>query len=528
MSGYRIFGLGLLSLISLSSHATTTSTTDTFPKSCLSNPDLPRDWSLVGGLNYGRVAVGTSLGKTLIIKNGMCAPSVTFNKISFSTGFSANAGKAPPATITLKPGESYSFEVLFKPTAIQSYRGTVAVYSDRGNKSSNATGTGIANIGIALSANLNFDNVTQGESKTLPLTISNPGTSSLSVSSISYPAGFSGAWSGTVAAGTSQIVSVEFKPVAVQAYSGSIIVNSNKTTGNNQATVQGAGVAPVVVTGSNTLVTTDNQTHTYYYRAPAVATPAAGRPVLIFLHGDGGTGASGSQAFYPFTDPDGVLIVSPSGTAKTWSHYAADVAGQAQDSQFIEKIVQMLKTGQFNGQRIDTRRIYLTGVSRGAYMPYYLLQRSGTRNQFAAVAINAGLVYCQAGDAECSDTFGSNLHSATAAIIHVHGTNDTAVAPAPLAMPHSPINWNEDWKVFNPLKFFAYKNGCFDSSLASQNARQINSFTTSAGKVATGYDLQPKGASCTKYQLYLVTDGGHVPKGMEKTIWDFLKQYSTP
>lgn len=530
MHAHRLFGLSLLGLLSLHSHAATlgTTTVDTFPRSCLSNPDLPRDWSLVGGMNYGRVVVGYSLVKTLTIKNGMCAPSVTFNQISFSSGFSANAGKNPPASLTLKPGQSYSFEVQFKPTLIQGYRGTIAVYSSRGNKSTSASGTGIANIGIELSGNLNFDTVMQGESKTLPLSISNPGTSTLKVSSISYPAGFSGAWSGNIAAGSSQLVSVQFSPNAVQAYGGMLSVNSNKTIGSHQATLQGAGIAPVVVSGSNTIATTDNQIHTYYYRAPAVATPAAGRPVLIYLHGDGGTGASGSQAFYPFTDPDGTLIVSPSGTNKTWSHYAADVAGQAQDSQFIEKIVQQLKTGQFNGQRIDTKRIYLAGSSRGAYMPYYLLQRSGTRNQFAAVAINAGLVYCQAGDAECSGAFGNNLHSATTPIIHVHGSNDTAVAPPPLAVPHNPINWNEDWKVFNPIKFFAFKNGCFDNSLASQNARQINSFITSAGKTATGYDLQPKGASCSKYQLYIVTEGGHVPRGMEKTIWDFLKQYSSP
>jgi formylglycine-generating enzyme required for sulfatase activity len=74
------------------------------------------------------------------------------------------------------------------------------------------------------------------------------------VSGIAYPSGFSGAWSGTIAAGASQNVVVTFTPTAEQAYSGNITVNSNAAGGAEKWAVSGVGVVPpsanmVTVTG---------------------------------------------------------------------------------------------------------------------------------------------------------------------------------------------------------------------------------------------------------------------------------------
>ena len=54
---------------------------------------------------------------------------------------------------------------------------------------------------IGLSGNLDFSNVTVGSSSQSTLTINNTGNSTMTVTGISYPSGFSGAWSGTIAAG---------------------------------------------------------------------------------------------------------------------------------------------------------------------------------------------------------------------------------------------------------------------------------------------------------------------------------------
>ena len=66
---------------------------------------------------------------------------------------------------------------------------------------------------IALSGNLAFGNVAVNTTATRTLTIGNTGTAPLTVSGISYPAGFSGNFaSGTIAPGGSQSVTVTFAP----------------------------------------------------------------------------------------------------------------------------------------------------------------------------------------------------------------------------------------------------------------------------------------------------------------------------
>ena len=102
----------------------------------------------------------------------------------------------------------------------------------------NLSGTGLA-----------FGNVVVGSTKTGTLTIQNTGTAALTVTNISYPSSvFTGAWSGTVAAGASQNVAVTFSPAAAQSYSGNITVNSSATVGTNTIAVSGAGtVAPTRV-----------------------------------------------------------------------------------------------------------------------------------------------------------------------------------------------------------------------------------------------------------------------------------------
>jgi len=105
---------------------------------------------------------------------------------------------------------------------------------------------------INLSGNFAFGDVIVSKTKQMTLIIQNTGNSTLTVSSISYPAGFSGSWSGTIAAGSSQNVTVTFSPTVVQAYSGTITVNSDKTDGINTVTISGNGIAdPCQCTDTN-------------------------------------------------------------------------------------------------------------------------------------------------------------------------------------------------------------------------------------------------------------------------------------
>ncbi len=118
---------------------------------------------------------------------------------------------------------------------------TCAVTLD-GDKTVTANYTAITKT-IRLTGDMAFGNVTVGQSATSTLTIHNDGNSLLTISSVSFPSGFSGTWSGSIAAGGSRDVTVTFSPTVVQSYSGTITVNSDRTSGTHTMACSGTGVA---------------------------------------------------------------------------------------------------------------------------------------------------------------------------------------------------------------------------------------------------------------------------------------------
>jgi hypothetical protein len=118
----------------------------------------------------------------------------------------------------------------------------------------NATGATMANSGawwristvaatriIAVTGNLAFGNAQVGTTGSSALTIINTGNSPLTVSSIGYPPGFAGDWSGSIAPGGAQSVAVTFLPAAAVIYGGTVTVNANHTSGINAIAVSGTG-----------------------------------------------------------------------------------------------------------------------------------------------------------------------------------------------------------------------------------------------------------------------------------------------
>ena len=95
--------------------------------------------------------------------------------------------------------------------------------------------------GISLSGNLAFGSVLTGASAQRTFTIYSTGTYALTVTNISLPAGFSGNWSGMIAAGGSQNVTITFSPTALKTYGGNLTVNSDSVAGTNTLAVSGTG-----------------------------------------------------------------------------------------------------------------------------------------------------------------------------------------------------------------------------------------------------------------------------------------------
>ncbi len=89
---------------------------------------------------------------------------------------------------------------------------------------------------------LRLADVIVGQSGTSTFTIRNNGNSPLTISSIQYPTGFSGAFAGVIPAASSQIVTVTFAPSSVGSFSGTVLVNSDAISGTSTFTISGTGI----------------------------------------------------------------------------------------------------------------------------------------------------------------------------------------------------------------------------------------------------------------------------------------------
>jgi uncharacterized delta-60 repeat protein len=192
--------------------------------------------SLSGNLSFGNIIVGASTNRVLTLNNLGIVP-LTVSGIICPAGFScAWSG-------TIASGSSVAVTVTFAPTTTNVYNGTLTVDSDAtsGTSTSPITGTGVARV-ISLSGNLSFGNVVVGGSKIRLLTISNLGNLPLTVSGISYPSGFTGDWSGTIAGAGCTNVTVIFTPTATNVYNGYLVVNSDATSGTGSVPVAGTSL----------------------------------------------------------------------------------------------------------------------------------------------------------------------------------------------------------------------------------------------------------------------------------------------
>jgi ribosomal protein L18E len=204
--------------------------------------------SLSGNMNFGNVSVGSSSQQTLTISNTGNS-SLTVSQINLPLGFSSNF----PGVISA--GSSQNVTVTFAPTTATSYSGTITVLSNAtsGTNTISCSGTGTAApiIIIGVSGNLAYGNWTVGSTSSLQtLTIANSGNATLSVTGITYPAGFTGSYSGNIAAGSSVNVAVYFSPTAATSYWGTVTVNSNATSGTNTISCSGTGINPVPTVSS--------------------------------------------------------------------------------------------------------------------------------------------------------------------------------------------------------------------------------------------------------------------------------------
>lgn len=231
--------------------------------------------------SYTTPATTTSdSGSTFNVVVSNTAGSVTSNAATLTVNLAVTAPKitTQPSSQTVIAGQTATFAVTATGTAPLSYQwqkngaaisgATAATYatpstttSDNGSQFnvaiSNSAGSVTSSVATltvnaatyllnASQTTLSFGNINTGSSSSLPVTLTNSGNSSVTVSSVGISgAGFtaSGVTAGTILkAGQSATLTVDFAPATAGSVTGSVTVASNASNSPSVISLSGSGV----------------------------------------------------------------------------------------------------------------------------------------------------------------------------------------------------------------------------------------------------------------------------------------------
>lgn len=200
--------------------------------------------------DFGSVLVGTTASRTVTLTNSG-AGTANVTAVNSSNSSFGVANLALPATIA--PGASFDVSLTYLPSSTGSASGTVSFISNATNSPTTVSVTGsgtsgaVAQIGVS-PASINFGSIIVNTSANRTLTISNPGTASLSVTSAAV-SGTSFSISGatfplSINAGGSSPLTVTFAPTTTGNKTGNITISSNATNQISPVNLSGSATAP--------------------------------------------------------------------------------------------------------------------------------------------------------------------------------------------------------------------------------------------------------------------------------------------
>ena len=233
-------------------------------------------------------------------------------------------------------------------------------------------------------------------------------------------------------------------------------------------------------------------------------------PLVIVLHGavQGAANAQSMSGMSALADKEKFIAVYPNGTGKLPTWNAGNCCGYAQrenvdDIAFLRALIAKLE----KDYAIDTKRIYVTGISNGAMMSYRAACEMADR--VAAVAPVEG-----AQNVPCKPT-------APVSVIVFHGTADRLVPfdggeSAFQVGPH-----RTDTSVAETVAFWVKENGCAPAP-KSELTTEVHIDTYSGCKDGTGV------------ALYAIQGGHHMWPGASMSgvqlsatdvMWKFFAQH---
>lgn len=262
-------------------------------------------------------------------------------------------------------------------------------------------------------------------------------------------------------------------------------------------------------------VTSASLSRSFVLHAPGAAV-AQNLPVMIVMHGDGGSGANikGYSGFDAVADAQNFMAVYPNAISGSWNRYVDNIPGDAglgnpnapDDVLFISDLIDYLCTTY----GINKNKVFACGHSAGGFMAYNLALQLPTK--IAAFAPVAGSLW---GDnAYITQKLGAGFVKVP--IYHVHGDADGTVDyPDP---DFTPVAWAE-W----PLSGFSYPDCSKDTYLPAD----VTTVASGVQKI----QFCPNSATTKEVSLIRIIGGGHGWPAVSgyncaQEIYNFCKTYS--
>lgn len=273
---------------------------------------------------------------------------------------------------------------------------------------------------------------------------------------------------------------------------------------------------------------------TYRIHIPPSLLPNSTPALLFVLHGGGGTGEGMERTltlggFNSLADEHHFLVVYPDGIEKNWNDGRKNVSDPAHqrnidDVGFFTILIENL-TREF---KVDTHRIYVTGISNGAMMSYRLAFE--IPEKIAAIAPVAGAIP--------TDLLPMNISDVPISVCVISGTQDPLVPweGGVVGFPRNPRG--TVISVPDSVQFWVIHDQC---SLLPNSTVLPDIDPTDHTWVQR--DIYPRGTNNTEVILFTIYNGGHTwPDGYQylpeslvgrtshdidanTIIWDFFSSH---
>jgi len=297
------------------------------------------------------------------------------------------------------------------------------------------------------------------------------------------------------------------------------------------ACAAGAVQQPESVSGS---LTWDGLKRTYVIHVPASSDKTRQMPLVIALHGGGGTGKRMERltlgGLNKLSDREGFVVVYPDGTEEHWNDGRDKVKYRAHrekidDVGFLSALIDHLA----KGGNIDKKRVYVTGISNGAMMSNRLAcELTGRIRAIAPVAGNMPYDLVS----RCSP-------SRPIPVLMISGTKDPMMPWEGGEAHFLRLKFGKVLSVPETIKFWQTHNHCAPVPVIT---REPDKDTRDGTRVRK--EVYAGCASGAEVILYTVESGGHTWPGgyrylpekligktsghidANELIWGFFKQHS--